>query len=206
MTVSTAINEFRGDFDFLNSAYPANVEFDGEMYPSIEHAFQAAKTMAVAERAAIRTAPTAAQAKSLGRKLSNLDPDWDTNRLTVMQELVKRKFTTNLNLKLKLLLTGQQDLIQGGMWRDQFWGVDQSGQGENHLGKILMAVREEIRTSEGNAEKVFCQFLASNGLEFMSTQLGDMFTLLKAAASDNPDGNCAPTLRDSVLRFVEGLQ
>lgn len=51
-----------------------------------------------------------------------------------------------------LLRTGEQDLIEGNDWGDTFWGVDQ-GIGDNHLGKILMQVRTEIRQSRKNIER-----------------------------------------------------
>lgn len=35
-------------------------------------------------------------------------------------------------------------LVEGNSFGDTFWGVDaRTGKGENHLGKILMKVREE---------------------------------------------------------------
>jgi hypothetical protein len=41
-------------------------------------------------------------------------------------------------------------LVEGNRWGDQFWGVDlRTGLGENHLGKILMKVRDELRSNRG---------------------------------------------------------
>ncbi len=46
----------------------------------------------------------------------------------------------------KLLATGARKLVEGNTWKNVFWGVDlRTGEGENHLGQILMQVREELK-------------------------------------------------------------
>ncbi len=56
------------------------------------------------------------------------------------------KFTQNPDLLSKLLATGDAELIEGNTWGDRVWGVDlYRGAGENHLGKILMRIRDELR-------------------------------------------------------------
>ena len=64
-----------------------------------------------------------------------------------MKELVLQKFSTNAELKDFLLETGEAHLIEGNGWGDTFWGVS-GGKGENHLGKILMEVRQELQTAK----------------------------------------------------------
>ena len=44
------IGEFQGEYRFLSNFWPAPVEFEGITYPSVEHAYQSAKTMDMAER------------------------------------------------------------------------------------------------------------------------------------------------------------
>lgn len=43
------------------------------------------------------------------------------------------------------MATRDRMLIEGNDWGDTFWGMV-DGEGENNLGKILMRVREEIKT------------------------------------------------------------
>ena len=63
-----------------------------------------------------------------------------------MEEIVRAKFTQNQDMKQQLLATGNLVLEEGNGWHDTFWGVDlKTGEGENHLGRILMQVREELR-------------------------------------------------------------
>ena len=62
-----------------------------------------------------------------------------------MYEIVKAKFTQNEALTQKLLQTGDMPIEEGNAWNDTFWGVDiRTGEGENHLGEILMQVRKEL--------------------------------------------------------------
>lgn len=171
-----SIDSFVGEFTFLRSDYSVNVEFDNSIYPSLEHAFQAAKTNDLVARAEIRVAKTAQDARALGKKLQ-LDPTWDKRRLEVMKQLIQQKFKSNLDLKLKLLRTGQRNLIQGGMHRDHFWGQDRNGIGENYLGKLLMEVRGDIRATDGSAEKVLSKFLADSGLGFIADDISTIFRI-----------------------------
>ena len=63
-----------------------------------------------------------------------------------MEEIVRCKFGQNEDLAMRLLATGDLPLVEGNTWGDVFWGVDtRNGRGENHLGKILMKVRREIK-------------------------------------------------------------
>ena len=134
----TPITAFTGDYRWLSNFYSCSVELDGEVYSSVEHAYQAAKTLNLEDRAIIRHAPTAAIAKKLGRKI-DIRPDWDKLKVSIMEYLLIQKFN-DTNLKQKLLNTGDAQLIEGNYWGDIFWGVCR-GVGENNLGKLLMNIR-----------------------------------------------------------------
>jgi predicted NAD-dependent protein-ADP-ribosyltransferase YbiA (DUF1768 family) len=67
-------------------------------------------------------------------------------KLTVMETCVRYKFSQNTDLRAELIATGDAYLEEGNSWNDRYWGVC-DGQGENHLGKILMKVRAELRAS-----------------------------------------------------------
>ena len=62
-----------------------------------------------------------------------------------MAEIVRAKFMQNPSLKLKLAATEDVHLEEGNAWGDTYWGVC-DGIGENHLGKILMCLRESLNT------------------------------------------------------------
>lgn len=140
------IKEFVGPYRFLSNFYvPAEVVLDGVMYPTVEHAYQAAKTYDLSNRKRIEFAASPGQAKSLGRKLK-LRSDWEQVKLDIMEDLVRQKFSSNPYLKRLLLVTDEDYLQEGNTWGDRFWGVDlRSDVGENHLGRILMRVRDKLR-------------------------------------------------------------
>ena len=135
------VHSFQGEFRFLSNFHPSPVWMYGLEYPTVEHAYQAAKTLDRAERERIRTAHTPGVAKRLGRVVKIRD-DWNEFRLVAMEELLRRKFTTP-QLNDQLLATGNKLLVEGNTWGDEFWGVCDSV-GENHLGRLLMKIREEL--------------------------------------------------------------
>lgn len=135
------INQFRDDYAFLSNMYDCPVTFEGLTYGSSEAAFQAAKCENQRDRIPF-THLTGREAKRKGRKVV-LRKDWDAVRLSVMETVVRNKFTENPDLKDKLLATGNAVLIEGNHWHDTFWGIC-DGVGENHLGQILMNVRKEL--------------------------------------------------------------
>lgn len=137
------IDSFHGKNKFLSNFYPAPVMLDGKEYSTVEHAYQAAKTLSIVRRVIIRGLAKPGDAKKYGKDLE-IREDWEDVRLDIMKELVTCKFTEHVKLKEKLLATGNQELIEGNYWGDMFWGV-YKGQGKNNLGRILMRVREKLR-------------------------------------------------------------
>jgi ribA/ribD-fused uncharacterized protein len=139
----TAITSFHEAYRFLSNCSPAPVLLDGITYPTVEHAHHAAKTTDPTWRRAIRQAASPAKAKRLGRTVPRRS-DWHRIKVTVMTSLVRQKFTRSPELAARLLATHPCDLIEGNAWGDTFWGVSH-GRGQNHLGRILMQIREELR-------------------------------------------------------------
>lgn len=137
-----SITSFRGPHRFLSNFYPSVVEFEGFEYPTVEHAFQAAKTLDLDYRARVRTALSPGEAKALGRA-AVLRRDWDHLRVGVMRDLLWKKFSRP-DLSALLLATGDVPLVEGNTWGDRYWGVC-AGVGENMLGRLLMETREHIR-------------------------------------------------------------
>jgi ribA/ribD-fused uncharacterized protein len=139
---SGKINSFEGPYRFLSNFYPAEVEFEGMRYPSVEHAYQSAKTLDLETRKKIAALANPGDAKRMGRA-QQVRADWEQVKFDVMEKCVRYKFTHHPELKEKLLATGDAYLEEGNTWGDRIWGVYQ-GQGENRLGKILMKVRQEL--------------------------------------------------------------
>lgn len=132
------VSEFQGEFRFLSNFWPCKVEFEGIMFPSVEHAYQAAKTLDMQKRKEIAALDSPGKAKRAGSKLE-LRPLWEEIKVPIMKELLIKKFL-NRELWFKLKQT-QGELIEGNTWGDTFWGVCR-GQGENILGRLLMEIRD----------------------------------------------------------------
>lgn len=137
------IVEFQGEYRFLSNFWPCEIRHDGLRYPSVEHAFVAAKTLDFEQRWIASQIISPGGAKQFGKELV-LRPDWNQCRDTIMWELVLQKFTEHRDLRTKLLATGEAKLIEGNRWNDTYWGVCR-GVGENRLGQILMHVRRTLQ-------------------------------------------------------------
>ena len=147
MTTISTIDSFRGKYYFLSNFFPAEVTYNGLTYQNNEAAFQAQKTYSKEERIEFTTLEPR-DAKRRGRRV-RLRKEWEQVKDRIMEEIVRAKFSQNEELKEQLLATGDAQLVEGNRWNDRYWGVDiQSGVGENHLGKILMKVRSELRLAK----------------------------------------------------------
>lgn len=140
-----SVTDFHDErYRFLSNFQQARIEYDGLVFGNAEAAFQAQKCMSEAEKAQF-TNLGPGKSKGVGRRV-RLRPDWEEVKLDVMEGVVRAKFTQNPGLAERLLATGDKVLVEGNRWGDTFWGVDaRTGQGQNHLGRILMRVRDELR-------------------------------------------------------------
>lgn len=136
------IDKFDGtEYGFLSNFYPSPIEYKGIKYPTVEHMFQALKSLNPVERMAIAAAATPGQAKRMGRRVS-LRGDWEAVKVDVMRTALQLKFS-DPTLKAKLIATGDAELIEGNTWNDTFWGVCR-GTGRNMLGTLLMELRSNL--------------------------------------------------------------
>jgi ribA/ribD-fused uncharacterized protein len=137
------IETFFGDYRFLSNFWPAPFVWQGKLWPTSEHAYQAAKTLDPVQQHRILELKSPAYAKRAG-KLVTMREDWNEVKVTIMTEIVFEKFNQNPDLKQKLLDTGDAVLEEGNNWKDRTWGICPPGssQGQNLLGKILMVLRQ----------------------------------------------------------------
>lgn len=157
------INNFRGTP--LSNFFGAPVEYDGQLYPSAENAYQAAKTEDQEERKnLVSMAPV--MAKKWGREIG-LRKNWEAMKLSVMRTILEDKFGCSPVAEY-LASTSPHMLVEGNNWGDTYWGAvwvqkrelpsrpgwktweSEPGfsnlclVGENHLGILLMEIREEL--------------------------------------------------------------
>lgn len=157
------INAFQDEYRFLSNFWyvskPIHLTIensgmpDDNLYFTTENAYQAAKTLYLEERDAIsRMKP--GDAKRYAKNKVVLRSDWEQIKVPLMLDLLRQKFKYPL-LRMLLLKTGNQDIIEGNTWHDNIWGVcmchnctiryGDTMEPGNMLGKLLMQVREEIR-------------------------------------------------------------
>ncbi len=152
------IDWFREEYEFLSNFYPSKVVFDGITYYNSEAAYQAQKCKNPEERIGFEKL-SSDEAKRLGQKVE-MRSDWDDVKFGIMEQVVYAKFTQNPMLAQNLLDTGDKVLKEGNYWKDVYWGVDiRTGEGENNLGKILMALRDNFRKNGITETESHCDFL-----------------------------------------------
>lgn len=93
--------------------------------------------------------------KKYGRSVKNYDDEiWNKYRYKVMLDGVYAKFSQNPELKIKLLQTYNIVLVEASPY-DKIWGIGFGAKdallninnwGTNLLGKVLMEVREKLKT------------------------------------------------------------
>jgi len=148
---ATPIRKFRGKHAFLSNFYQgAPFEWRGHTWATAEHAYQAAKCERTEDARAIREATSPASAKRMGRRVL-LRPDFDEVKIDLMREILQAKFSHHSTARL-LENTGHAELIEENHWGDTFWGRC-DGRGLNHLGNLLMGVKDRNRRRLREAEK-----------------------------------------------------
>lgn len=140
---------FSGQYEFLSNFSAHPVQYDGFVFPTLENAFQAAKTVDYHTRGTFVDL-TPGQAKRAGRQLS-LRMDWEQRKVPIMRFLLASKFTITAHLASALVHTGNWQLVETNTWHDNEWGDCLCGRpacappGKNLLGISLMQLRSYLQ-------------------------------------------------------------
>lgn len=129
------------EYEFLSNFYPSSIEYKEQIWPTVEHAYQAEKFTDEEYRQEIHNATSPGHAKWLGQR-GNIRTDWEEIKIDIMENLLRLKFTIS-ELRQKLIDTGNATLTEGNTWGDRFWGECPLGIGQNWLGRLLMKIRRE---------------------------------------------------------------
>lgn len=121
------------------------VKWRGVDWVTSEHAYQAAKFDDPIIIEEIKNARSAHDA----RKIAHLHEHgkvttWHEIKLKIMEEIVRAKLEQHSYIHRKLLETGDREIIEDSP-TDSFWGRGPDWKGENHLGKIWMDLRKELK-------------------------------------------------------------
>jgi ribA/ribD-fused uncharacterized protein len=142
----------------FSNLYRRTIEFEGESYPTAEHAYQAGKARKKEVRDWLMAAPSPALLAMAAHGLYYWDitPGWSTSKFARMKTVLLAKFSQHVDLRETLLHTGQARLVESATVDNavnRLWG-EVNGVGQNMLGTLLMEVRDELRAATGGSKKM----------------------------------------------------
>jgi ribA/ribD-fused uncharacterized protein len=120
------------------------IEWKDKFWMTSEHAYQAEKFEDEAIREEIRNARSAHDSKKIAEKYEGqVRSDWSETKLVVMEQILRAKLAQQPYVMKKLLESKGRTLVEDS-WRDAYWGWGPNKDGENHLGKLWMKIRDEL--------------------------------------------------------------
>lgn len=133
----------------FSNLFRREIAFEGRVFPTAEHAYQAGKARKEAVRDWILSAPTPSLVAMAAHGLYTWDivPDWSRVKFDRMRAVLRAKFTQHEDLRALLLSTGESRLVEMGRTDNavnRTWG-EVNGKGLNMLGVLLMEIRAELR-------------------------------------------------------------
>lgn len=135
-------------FGAFSNLYQRPIEFEGEVFDTAEHAYQAGKPRKAAVRDWLMSAPTPAllAMAAHGLYVWDINSDWSKVKFGRMKKVLTAKFSQHDDLKELLLCTGKARLVESATVDNavnRLWG-EVNGVGQNKLGELLMEVRAEL--------------------------------------------------------------
>lgn len=138
---------FQDSNRWLSNVWPSEFIMNGIRFSSVENALQASKFIGNINLVKMVAVMPALEARKVGRNNPIVNADYEANKLKYMKAFLRKKFE-NPCLRQKLINTGSGYLEETNTWQDDFWGK-YTKNGLNHLGNLLMEVREEILKNNG---------------------------------------------------------
>ncbi|MBY3348664.1 NADAR family protein [Rhizobium laguerreae] len=166
---TTIISFYRANerpYGVLSNLYRREIEFEGRIFPTSEHAYQAGKAIKPAVREWIQAAPSPSLAAMAAHGLYTWDvvPDWATIKFDRMRAVLRAKFIQHPDLAEILISTGSKRLVEAGTVNNavnRLWG-EVNGKGENMLGVMLMELRDQL--ASGPLSPVSCEEMRGKDL------------------------------------------
>lgn len=144
-------------YGVFSNLHRTPVTFEGQVFATAEHAYQAGKASKSAVRDWILSAPTPALVAMAAHGLYTWDivPNWSKIKFDRMRDVLRAKFSQHPALTDLLLSTGSARLVEAGKTDNpvnRLWG-EVNGKGKNMLGVLLMEVRDELRQAQATTSK-----------------------------------------------------
>lgn len=126
------------------SKHPVHLE--GTIWPTSEHYYQSSKFNDKEIREVIRRSSSPMAAKLLAKEYRDRQViDWPNKKDAVMYRVLDAKFSQHPELGALLKSTGNKRLVERPT-KDDYWGEDDQGAGQNMLGKLLMQLRDRMNS------------------------------------------------------------
>jgi len=136
------------EFYVLSNFSSFQIEWKGKLWPTSEHVYQSEKFEDDELKEGVRNTRSAHEALKFARDNGDkIRKNWQNINLDVMKKIMHAKVNQHPYVKKKLLESGNRKLVEDS-WRDDFWGWGPNKDGENHLGKLWMEVRDELRKTQ----------------------------------------------------------
>jgi ribA/ribD-fused uncharacterized protein len=162
------VDSFTGYFEFLHNNFLSPIYYEGSLYPSVTHAYHAARSRDEQTKNAILNADSFQTVAKIARRIE--DPEgWSLTRTSIMERLVRDKFRRSRELQEKLKATEKRELL---MTYDEetpgnfFWGTVKE-KGQNQLGRILMKIRNDLLSCHEVFNWITTNFDLINDLNFL---------------------------------------
>ena len=136
------------------SPYTAHqIEIEGQVYPTVVHAYQCQRYTDLKIIEEIRGARSPVKAWEISSKYKHLQiPEFkdENHKLKVMKMLMQFKTTQHEEIKKALLDSGDLQIVKHITTYppgDGFWDDGEDGKGLNHIGRMWMEIREELKNN-----------------------------------------------------------
>ena len=147
--VEEVIGFYPREFYPLDNFSSFKVEVDGYLYASLEEAFQSSLFLPdypdISDK--IKNSYSAHEAQKIMHEYSDKVKYSNNEKVELMEKLLRLKIEQNPYVKKKLLETKDYLIVEDSP-KDNYWGWGINRDGENHLGKLWMKLREELRGGE----------------------------------------------------------
>jgi ribA/ribD-fused uncharacterized protein len=137
-------------FAIYFSPYTAHaIEIGSVVYPTVEHAYQCQRYNDPKIIAEILTARSPVKAWEISSKYKHLQvPDFREHKLETMKKLMTMKAIQHREVRDALLASQKAQIVKHITTYppgDGFWDDGEHGEGLNHMGKIWMEIRDELK-------------------------------------------------------------
>ena len=134
------------------SPYTAHaIDLDGFVYPTVEHAYQCQRYTDKKIIDEIRAAHSPVKAWETSSKYKDLQiPEFkdENHKLKTMKKLMRLKAEQHADVRQALLDSGDLKIVKHIITYppgDGFWDDGEDGKGLNHIGRMWMEIREELK-------------------------------------------------------------